>query len=280
MSVKDIGSEYSAEYSTFYRPISLIFATFEAMEPIRITAVSYYNTLPFIYGINLSGLLTDYKLSLDVPSECARKLITHEADIGLIPVGALPLIPDYHIVSKYCIGAAGDVQSVILLTDTELHSLKRIFLDTDSRTSVNLVKVLARELWNIDVEWIPSGNLDIKLNFGEAIVAIGDKTFLLRDHYKYCFDLAGEWINLTGLPFVFAVWISVKELPNHFLDAFESALKWGVEHKQESINLAANLIISEHELHNYLENAIDYPLDEAKLKGMELFLFKLKGITG
>ncbi|HPT13283.1 MAG TPA: menaquinone biosynthesis protein [Bacteroidales bacterium] len=249
------------------------------MEQLRITAVSYYNTLPFIYGINRSGLLTGYKLSLNVPSECARKLISHEADLGLIPVGALPFIPDYKIISKYCIGAAGDVQSVILLTDTELHSLKRIYLDTDSRTSVTLVKVLAKEHWNIDAEWVPSKNLNNKLSHGEGMVAIGDKTFWLRNQYKYCYDLAGEWIKLTGLPFVFAVWISVKEIPEHFLNAFESALKWGVEHKQESISLANNLIISEQELHNYLENAIDYPLDEAKLKGMNLFLSKLKGIS-
>lgn len=257
----------------------LIFATFGVMEQLRITAVSYYNTLPFIYGINQSGLLTDYKLSLDVPSECARKLISHEADLGLISAGALPFIPDYKIISRYCIGATGDVQSVILLSDTGLHSLRRIYLDTDSRTSVTLVKVLAREFWNIEVEWVPAENLNNKLRPGEGMVAIGDKTFLLRNQYKYCYDLAGEWIKLTGLPFVFAVWISVKKLPKHFLNAFEAAMRWGVGHKQESISLANNLIISEQELHNYLKNAIDYPLDEEKLKGMELFLSSLKEIS-
>ena len=85
------------------------------MKPIRITAVSYYNTLPFIYGIKHSGLLSGYELSLDVPSECARKIINHEADISLIPVGALPGIPDYQLVSNLCIGADKDVKSVLLL---------------------------------------------------------------------------------------------------------------------------------------------------------------------
>jgi chorismate dehydratase len=249
------------------------------MEPIRITTVKYYNTLPFLYGISRSGLLSGYTLSLDVPSECARKLISEEADLGLIPVGALPSIPDYEIISKYCIGAVRDVQSVVLLTDTELHSLNTIYLDTDSRTSVTLVKVLASELWNIDVQWIPSKHPDKILNPGEGVVAIGDKTFLLKNRYKYCIDLAGEWIKLTGLPFVFAVWISMKELPDDFLSTFESALQWGVGHKQESVSLASNLIISEQELQTYLEKAIDYPLDDAKLAGMELFLSKLKKIS-
>lgn len=251
-------------YSFFYN--------FASMNPVRITAVSYYNTLPFIYGIRHSGLLSGYDLSLDVPSECARKLISDEADIGLIPVGALPGIPGYHLVSNLCIGADKDVKSVLLLANTVYTSIKTIYLDTDSLTSVNLVKVLAREYWKIDPEWKSLSELKSNLSPDEGMVLIGDKTFGLISRYPFCYDLAGEWIKFTGLSFVFAVWISRKPLPPEFKAVFQSALTWGVEHREGSVIIAERPHITEQQLLSYLKNDISYSLDEKKLKGMELFL--------
>ena len=242
------------------------------MNPIRITAVSYYNTLPFIYGLKHSGLLSGYELSLDVPSECARKLITDEADIGLIPIGALPGIPGYHLVSDLCIGADKDVKSVLLLSNAALPHLKTIFLDTDSLTSVNLVKILAEKFWKISPEWKSLKEMKGKLSSDEGMVLIGDKTFGLCTQFPFCYDLAGEWIKFTGLPFVFAVWISRKLLPANFSASFQSALAWGVDHRENSTIMAINPHITEQELVSYLKNDISYPLDAQKLKGMELFL--------
>ena len=248
------------------------------MNPIKITAVSYYNTLPFIYGLTHSGLLSDYELSLDVPSECARKLMSNEAVIGLIPVGALPAIPDYKLASNLCIGADKNVKSVLLLSNSALPELKTIFLDTDSRTSVNLVKVLAKYYWNINPEWKSISELKGKITKSEGMVLIGDKTFGLCTHYPFCYDLAGEWIKYTGLSFVFAVWISRKELPTDFLDSFKAALTWGINHREDSVTMAGNLHITKQELLSYLKYDISYTLDEQKIKGMDLFLNLLKGI--
>jgi len=242
------------------------------MNPIRITAVSYYNTLPFIYGLIHSGLLSGYKLSLDVPSECARKIKANEADIGLIPVGALPGIPDYHLIGNLCIGADKDVKSVLLLSNAELSSLKTIYLDSDSRTSVNLVKILAEKFWKISPQWKNLSELSGELSENEGKVLIGDKTFGLSSQFQYCYDLAGEWIKFTGLPFVFAVWISRIPLPETFEKSFETALNWGVQNREQSIIVAENLHITEQQLISYLQNDISYPLDDAKRKGMELFL--------
>jgi chorismate dehydratase len=242
------------------------------MKPYRITAVSYYNTLPFIYGLMHSGLLGNFDLSLDVPSECARKIISGEADIGLIPVGALPGVSDYQLIGNLCIGADKDVKSVLLLANAALTEIKTIYLDTDSRTSVNLVKVLAKHFWKIDPDWKSLAELKGKPGIDEGMVLIGDKTFGLSSQYSHCFDLAGEWIRFTGLPFVFAVWISRKTLPAEFVKAFQSALAWGVDHREDSAIVAGKLHISEQELISYLKNDISYSLDEAKVKGMELFL--------
>lgn len=249
-----------------------IFSTFVLMKAIRITAISYYNTLPFIYGLTHSGLLSGYELNLEVPSVSARKIISNEAEIGLIPVGALPGIKNFHIVSNLCIGADKDVKSVLLLSNADLKSLKTIYLDTDSLTSVNLVRILANIYWKINLQWKSLSELKGKLSQDEGMVLIGDKTFGLASQYPFCFDLAGEWIKYTGLPFVFAVWISRQQLQVDFEKAFQSALAWGVEHREESIIMAVNPHITDQELISYLKNDISYNLDEQKKKGMELFL--------
>jgi chorismate dehydratase len=242
------------------------------MKPIRITAISYYNTLPFIYGLKHSGLLSGYELNLEVPSISARKIISQEAEIGLIPVGALPGIPDYQLVSNLCIGADKEVKSVLLLANVALQDVKTIYLDTDSLTSVNLVRILAKEYWNINPEWKSISELTGKLSTDEGMVLIGDKTFGLCGQYPFCYDLAGEWIKFTGLPFVFAVWISRQPMPSYFEKSFQAALAWGVEHREESIIMAKNPHITDLELISYLKNDISYSLDEQKKKGMELFL--------
>lgn len=242
------------------------------MNPIRITAVSYYNTLPFIYGLTHSGLLTGFDLSLDVPSECARKIISDEADIGLIPVGALPGISDYQLISNLCIGAVQDVKSVLLLSNMDLLNIKTIYLDTDSRTSVNLVRILAEKFWKISPQWKNLSELDGKPGIDEGMVLIGNKTFGLCEQYRFCYDLAGEWIKYTALPFVFAVWITRKPLPATFQKSFESALEWGITHRESSVTVAENLHITKQQLISYLNNDISYSLDESKMKGMKLFL--------
>jgi len=242
------------------------------MNPIRITAVSYYNTLPFIYGITRSGLLSGFELSLDVPSECARKISTGEADIGLIPVGALPGIPGYRLLGNMCIGADKDVKSVLLLSNTALPEIKTVYLDTDSRTSVTLVKILAKQHWKISPQWKSLNELNSKLGSDEGMVLIGDKTFGLSAKYPFCYDLAGEWIKFTGLPFVFATWITRKPLSAEFESSFREALTWGTNHREESVTMAENPHITEKELISYLKNDISYPLDSQKIKGMELFL--------
>jgi len=243
------------------------------MNTVRISAVSYLNTLPLIYGIQRSGILRDYKLNLEVPSLCAKRLIEGSADISLVPTGALPMIPDYSIVGNHCIGADGDVKTVVLLSNRPVQELRSIYLDTDSYTSVNLVKILAKRLWMIQPEWLTLAAIDPALPADDSgVVLIGDKTFGITKQFRYCYDLAGCWKELTSLPFVFAVWIHRNPLPGAFIRFFEKALEWGVEHYRESILIAREPRIPEEELLDYFENYISYPLDEAKKTGMKLFL--------
>jgi len=244
------------------------------MDKLRITAVSYLNTLPFVYGIRNSGFLDNYELQLDIPSECARKFLNKEADIALVPVAALNKINSYNLLNEYCIGSNGKVKSVLLLSQVQLNAIKMIYLDYHSLTSVNLAKVLSKHYWKIDPVWI---NLDehteINMNRLESIVVIGDKTFLLEKEFKYVYDLATEWKKFSGLPFVFACWVANKSLSKERVRKFTDALEWGVLNKKKAVeNLFDAKKFPSVNINEYLEENIDFIFNAKKHQALRLFL--------
>ena len=243
------------------------------MDILKVSAVSYLNTFPFVYGLKESGLFKNFQLDLDVPSICAEKLKNGTADLALVPVGALKEIKDFHYITDYCIGAVGEVKTVLLLSKVPLERISHVYLDFDSRTSVELVKVLARNYWHINPQWqnLKSGQSGIAQDY-ESLVAIGDKTFELRPHYPFVYDLAEAWISFTGLPFVFAVWVSRKKLPDDVRLSFTKALAYGVSHKRECIDYFRDKLPSFNDCLSYLENNISYEFDQKKREGLEAFL--------
>ncbi len=148
------------------------------MSKLKISVVSYLNSKPFIYGLEHSDLMNEIDLQLDIPSTCAQKLMDGIVDIGLVPVAIIPKLKEAHIISDYCIGAVGKVASVCLYSEVPLNEIKTILLDYQSRTSVTLVKVLAREHWKISPEWQnASENFENSVSGTTAAVIIGDRTF-------------------------------------------------------------------------------------------------------
>lgn len=107
----------------------------------RIAAVSYLNTIPFIYGIEHEGNLRA-ELLLSPPAVCAKNFAEHKADIALVPAAAVPSLADADIVTEYCIGAAGPVRTVVLLSGGPIETVRRVFLDAHSLTSVQLAGYL------------------------------------------------------------------------------------------------------------------------------------------
>jgi len=243
------------------------------MKTLNLSAVSYLNTYPFVYGIKQSGYLQDYNLFLEVPSMCAERLKSGEADIALVPVGALPDFKNYHIVSDYCIGAVRQVVTVLLLSHKPLEKTRKIYLDFDSRTSARLVQVLAASYWKItpSFERLKPGQAEDDSE-REAIVAIGDKTFAIRHRYPYSYDLADEWIKFTSMPFVFAVWISLKPVHKDILAPFNNALKFGIQNIEGTLDFFSAKLPKNADCRQYLSENISYPLDKAKREGLNLFL--------
>ncbi|HAN17281.1 MAG: hypothetical protein A2X13_00350 [Bacteroidetes bacterium GWC2_33_15] len=244
------------------------------MTKIKVSAVSYTNSVPFIYGLENSPIINHIELSKDYPSVCAQKLLENKVDIGLIPVAVIPKLNHYEILSNYCIGASGPVRSVILASFCPLNEIKTIYLDYHSRSSVMLSRVLAHKFWNIRVKWTDTiEGFENRINKNEAAVIIGDKALLLEKNFPYVYDLAEEWIKYTGLPFVFAAWVSNKPLGNLFKTEFGNALKIGIN----SIDKLNQCFDFSHlpphiDVLDYFKNNIDYNLDEQKQKGMNLFL--------
>ena len=137
------------------------------MTRTRIVAVSYLNTIPYIYGITRAGGSLREGLLLCPPRLCAEALRTGEANVGLIPVAAIPEIPDLQIITPFCIGASGPVRTVVLASDYPVEELDTIWLDSHSRTSVRLARILAAEKWGVAPQWRPLTDY----SFGTGVAA-------------------------------------------------------------------------------------------------------------
>jgi chorismate dehydratase len=249
------------------------------MDKIRISAVKYANTYPFIYGLEESGFDKKVLLETDHPADCAAKLISGKADIGLVPVASLPLLKEYHIISDYCIGANGNVKTVLLLSNCQFDEIETIYLDYRSRSSVMLTKVLAKNYWNREFRWMnTSKGFDFRnIGMTEAVVLIGDQCFEYKKSFRYEIDLAGEWKNFSGLPFVFACWTSNRLLEKEFIAEFNQALNLGLKNINKVVKkFGKSGIIQGDILHEYLTVNIDYNLDVKKREGLELFLDLIK----
>ena len=144
----------------------------------RIAAVSYLNTIPFIYGIEHEGNLRA-ELLLSPPSLCAKNFAEHKADIALVPAAAVPSLADALVVTEYCIGAAGPVRTVVLLSNEPIEKARRVFLDAHSLTSVQLAGYLLAKHWKVTPEYYTLedyAQLGHALP-GDAFLLIGDKVF-------------------------------------------------------------------------------------------------------
>ena len=244
---------------------------------IRISAVSYTNTKPFLYGIEHSDIINKIDLSLDMPSDCAQKLIDDKVDIGLIPVAAILSLPKWEIISDYCIGAEGPVNSVFIFSNCDIREIDTLQLDPESRSSNNLALVLLKNYWKADHRMIENAaDYAAPTDPKTAFVQIGDRTFGKKEKYKYVYDLAEEWKRFTGLPFVFAAWVANKPIPAEFMAEFNQSLKYGLEHRKELLKELPQR--ADFDLEDYLMHKLDFNLTEDKKKALHLFHEYIKGL--
>ncbi|MCK9640042.1 MAG: menaquinone biosynthesis protein [Prolixibacteraceae bacterium] len=243
------------------------------MRKIKISAITYLNTKPFLYGLQRSVILDSVELSLDVPSVCADKLKSGAVDIGIIPVAEIASVQGANIVTDYCIACSGRVRTVVLVSMVPIDQIESILLDYQSRTSVQLIRILARDYWKISPHWLNSGvnyiQEDIKGT--TAGVIIGDRVFEAETKFPYVYDLGEAWKAHTGLDFVFACWVANRPIDRDFVLKFEEALEDGIVHIPEVITEYLQKY-PDYPFEEYFKENIFYHLDDSKRKGMELFL--------
>lgn len=240
------------------------------LKKIKVGIVNYLNTKPLLYGIEHSPVYKDIDPVPEYPANIARMLLEDTIDMGLVPVAVIPKMKEYFINTNYCIGCTQPVASVCLFSDVPVEEIGEVLLDYQSRTSVTLARILMRDHWKIDpVITDTKDDYRSRITGTTAGVVIGDRALEQRHKSKYIYDLGEAWIAHTGLPFVFAAWVSNKPLPEDFVKAFDEANKEGLNHISEVV--AANPY-STYDLHEYYTKNISYELDTEKQKGLEKFL--------
>jgi len=239
---------------------------------IRVGAVSYLNTKPLLYGLQHHAISESIELIEDYPANLARALEENTIDIGLVPVAVIPKLPEAHIISNYCIGAAGPVASVCIFSQVPMESITSVYLDYQSKTSVNLARILLKNYWKQDVLLLeaPSNFMDL-IDGSTAAVIIGDRALEKYNSYAYRYDLAEAWINYTGKPFVFATWVANKPIDEVFIANFNEANGIGLKNIDSVVEQLSHKNNS-YDLHTYFTKNISYTLDAAKKEGMAQFL--------
>jgi chorismate dehydratase len=246
------------------------------MRRIRLGAVSYLNTRPLVYGLDRRADLFD--LRFDVPSRCADLLREGHIDLGLIPSIEYLRGPEpYTIVPGLGIISDGEVASVALFSRVPVEKIRRIGLDTSSRTSAALTRILARESWHIDPEFVDvPPDAAVRIDGTDAALVIGDPALFL-DHRAAGFekiDLGAEWTRLTGLPFVWAVWAGREgAIDDEGVSALQGALGRGVANSDEIAdayckgNYAAHAALCRR----YLRENIKYKLGAREQAALETY---------
>ncbi len=246
---------------------------------LRIGAVSFLNTKPLIYPFLYGELQTDeIVLSVHVPSRLATLLSNDELDIGLIPIveyfrGNVPGA-GYRILPNIAIASRGSVLSIQLFSRVPIQDIQQIALDTSSRSSVALLKILLAEKYQIYPTFVPCDpSIDPAVAETEAVLLIGDAALKNLGATEYSVDLGTEWHELTGLPFVYACWVArgdvcLGDAPNLLLEAKNR----GITQIPEIARIEApKLGLSEILCSDYLQHHIHYDLDESEIAGLEHF---------
>jgi chorismate dehydratase len=241
------------------------------LDKIKVGIVNYLNTRPLVYGLERPPVSEKIELIGDYPSRIADMLKDNSIDVGLIPVAVIPELKEYYIVGNYCIGAEAEIASVALFSEVPMNEIKRVYLDYQSRTSVELLKFLMKEYWGINPEIIKAENEDYRkeIKGDTAGLVIGDRALEQRKISTFIYDLGSEWRSITGLPFVFAAWVSTRPLPPDFIEMFDQANAEGLKHIDEIV--AANPF-DLYDLKKYYTLHLSYYLDEKKKRGLEKFL--------
>lgn len=281
------------------------FSSETVMSKLRISIVEYLNTAPLVWGFTEGPLAGKYDLSFTMPSKCADALRAGDVDVAIIPAIEYQRIEGLVALPGMAVAAKGEVRSILVVSKKPIDQVKSIALDTSSRSSAALVRLLAAESWRITPEFIDAEPDPVKmLAKADAALIIGDPALRIAVKMDYLFgkkpkegaccqgdadelpvqgypalfvyDVAFQWRETTGLPCVLAIWAGRQDKMTPELAAdFQASKQFGLSHIGDISEAASlKLDIPAQALETYLRDNIDFSLDEPNLAGLNLYFEK------
>ncbi|MBI4454463.1 MAG: menaquinone biosynthesis protein [Acidobacteria bacterium] len=241
---------------------------------LRLSFIHFVNAFPLQWGFMRGGLGKLFEISYDLPALCADRLASGDADVGLIPAIEYQRIPGLRVIPHLAIASKKQVESVLFVSKKPIHEVKTVALDTSSRTSVILIRLLLRRKFFLHPEYRPAApNLEAMLRENDSALMIGNPALLVdRNRYRVL-DLVEQWVEFTGRPFVFAFWAvreGVKIEP--YVHSFVESKAYGLSHVDEIADYSVSQVsVSRRLILDYLEDKLNYDLDRENLEGLDLF---------
>jgi chorismate dehydratase len=269
---------------------------------LRISIVEYLNTAPLVWGFTDGPLAGKYELSFSLPSQCAEALRRSDVDVAIIPsieyqrIDGLVALPDMAVASTH------EARSLLVVAKKPVEMARTFALDTSSRSTVALVKILSKRLWQITPEYVNAApdptamleNADAALVIGDPALRVALKMSALAAKSPssdnccngdpedmpvpgidtlFVYDVVHQWREMTGKPAVLAIWAGRRDAvtPEVVAD-FQASKAFGLEHIRDiSEGAALKLDLPACPLEKYLRKNIQFDLDEEKLEGLRLF---------
>jgi chorismate dehydratase len=274
------------------------------MAKLRISIVEFLNTAPLVWGFTDGPLAGKYDLSFAVPSQCAEDLRAGRADVGIIPSIEYQRMENVVALPGMAIAAKNEVRSLLVISKVPIEMAQSIALDTNSRSTVALARILCRRHWNVSPEFMDMAPVaEEMLARADAAVVIGDPALRLRlkvdaleakvpgaggccccedddDEHPvkgietlFVYDVAQQWCEMTGLPSVLAIWVARRgAVTPEILADFQASRDYGLAHISDIAEGAAlKLELPPRDLERYLTENINYSLDDENLAGLRLY---------
>jgi chorismate dehydratase len=275
------------------------------LSKLRISIVEYLNTAPLVWGFTNGSLSGKYDLSFTVPSQCAEALRRGEADVAIIPSIEYQRMEGVVALPDMAIAAKREVRSLLVVSKRPIDRAKRIALDTSSRATAALVRILAKEHWGIQPEFVdaPPDAAEM-LKTADAALVIGDPALRISLKMEamagktsgggdccqgdpddmpvpgfetlFVYDMTYQWREMTGRPAVLAIWVGRPDVftPEIVAD-FQESKKYGLARVSEIAEAASTkLDLPPRALERYLTENINFDLDEDNLAGLKLYFEK------
>lgn len=240
-----------------------------------VSAVSYLNTWPLVWGFLHGPQRGLFDFRFDLPVHCAEALRDRKADIGLVPCAELDRL-GLDFLPGLGIACEGPVRSILLISQRPFDTIRTLAVDSSSRTSVALARIILAERYGCrPLVAAQTPVLEDMLTENDAALVIGDPALRLDPGtlpYR-TLDLGAEWVAWSGLPMVFAVWAGRTEfLTDDVAEAFRASHLWGREHVEQMVEHASSERGFGKELARaYFTRHIVYPLSARHLEGLALF---------